>query len=140
MDRKRIYIIVFIVTTIIASCFAIYFKIDSNKKINDLEIKKDENKLPKEFSPQTTYILVDEKDEIVGMVNIRWKEVPVLMSYGGMIGYSIRPSKRGQGYANEMLRLALEILFKVSKKQKILMTCKDFNISSKKVIEKNNGI
>ena len=108
--------------------------------LNDLEIKKDENKLPKEFSPQTTYILVDEKDEIVGMVNIRWKEVPVLMSYGGMIGYSIRPSKRGQGYANEMLRLALEILFKVSKKQKILMTCKDFNIASKKVIEKNNGI
>ena len=39
MDRKRIYIIVFIVTTIIASCFAIYFKIDSNKKINDLENK-----------------------------------------------------------------------------------------------------
>ena len=108
--------------------------------LEDLENKKDEEKLPKEFSPQTTYILIDENNQIIGMVNIRWKEVPVLMSYGGMIGYSIRPSKRGQGYASEMLRLALEILFKTSKKQKILITCKDFNIASKKVIEKNNGI
>lgn len=39
MDRKKIYIVLFIVTAIIASCFAIYFKIDSNTKINDLENK-----------------------------------------------------------------------------------------------------
>ena len=65
--------------------------------------------------------------------------MPILMTYGGLIGYSIRPSQRGKGYASEMLRLALEKL-KNTDVDKILITCKDFNLASKKVIEKNGGI
>ena len=61
--------------------------------------------------------------------------MPILMTYGGLIGYSIRPSQRGKGYASEMLRLALEKL-KNTDVDKILITCKDFNLASKKVIEK----
>ena len=61
------------------------------------------------------------------------------MKYGGFIGYSIRPSERGKGYATQMLKLALKE-FKKKKKEKVLITCKDFNTSSKRVIEKNGGI
>ena len=39
MKRKNIYIVIFVFTTIIASCIAVYFKINSNKKINSLESK-----------------------------------------------------------------------------------------------------
>ena len=38
-----------------------------------------------------------------------------------------------------MLQLALE-KFKDLNKEKVLITCKDFNIASKRVIEKNGGI
>lgn len=61
------------------------------------------------------------------------------MAFGGLIGYSVRPSQRGKGYASEMLKLALD-KFKNTNIENILITCKDFNIASKKVIEKNGGI
>lgn len=48
-------------------------------------------------------------------------------------------NERGKGYATRMLQLGLE-KFKENDKEKILITCKDFNISSIKVIEKNGGI
>ena len=56
------------------------------------------------------------------------------MTFGGLIGYSVRPSQRGKGYASEMLKLALD-KFKNTNIENILITCKDFNIASKKVIE-----
>ena len=61
------------------------------------------------------------------------------MTFDGLIGYSIRPSQRGKGYASEMLKLALE-KFANTSIDNILITCKDFNLASKKVIEKNGGI
>lgn len=61
------------------------------------------------------------------------------MKFGGFIGYSVRPSKRGKGYATKMLKLALDEFRKIGK-DKVLITCKDFNIASKRVIEKNGGI
>ena len=81
----------------------------------------------------------NENKKIVGAIGLRWKEVPKLMEYGGLIGYSIRPSERGKGYATKMLQLALKEFEKINK-EKVLITCKDFNIPSKRVIEKNGGI
>ena len=92
----------------------------------------------KSYSPHTLYIAINDNKEIVGAIGIRWKQVPILITYGGLIGYSIRPSQRGKGYANEMLKLALE-KFKNTDIDNILITCKDFNIASKRVIEKNGG-
>ena len=92
----------------------------------------------KSYSPHTLYIAINDNTEIVGAIGIRWKQVPILLTYGGLIGYSIRPSQRGKGYANEMLKLALE-KFKNTDIDNILITCKDFNIASKRVIEKNGG-
>lgn len=106
--------------------------------INDLEKNKHEENLPESYSPQTLYLAIDN-NEIVGAIGIRWKRVPILMTFGGLIGYSIRPSKRGNGYASKMLKLTLDKL-KNTNVENILITCKDFNIASKKVIEKNGGI
>ncbi len=107
--------------------------------IEELEKKKNEKNLPKTYSPQTLYLAINDNNEIVGAIGIRWKQVPILMSYGGLIGYSIRPTQRGKGYASEMLKMALD-KFKNTNIENILITCKDFNLASKKVIEKNGGV
>ena len=103
-----------------------------------LEKRKYEENLPATYSPATFYLAIND-GKIVGAISIRWKKVPALMNFGGLIGYSIRPSQRGKGFATEMLKLALD-KFKSTDIKEVLITCKDFNIASKKVIEKNGGI
>ncbi len=114
-------------------------KLNFNDWIDDLEKNKYEENLPESYSPHTLYLAINDNNKIVGAIRIRWKKVPVLMTSGGLIGYSVRPSQRGKGYASEMLKLALD-KFKNTNIENILITCKDFNIASKKVIEKNGGI
>lgn len=93
----------------------------------ELENNKNKDKIPNEYSTQTTYLVIDNK-EIVGILNARWEKVSTLMLFGGLIGYSIRPKYRGKGYANEMLKLGLE-KFKEKDINEILISCKDFNIA-----------
>ena len=50
----------------------------------------------------------------------------------------MRPSRRGRGYASEILRLTLEEAKKLGF-DKILVTCNEPNLASARVIEKNNG-
>lgn len=113
-------------------------KVSFDDWIDDLEKNKYEENLPESYSPHTLYLAIDN-NKIVGAIGIRWKQVPVLMTFGGLIGYSIRPTQRGKGYASEMLKLALD-KFKNTNIENVLITCKDFNIASKKVIERNGGI
>lgn len=109
--------------------------------LNNLEKNKYEENLPEDYSTHTFYLVENNEDRIIGAIDLRWKKVPALMKFGGFIGYSIRPSERGKGYATEMLKLGLQKFKEVdNKREKVLITCKDFNIPSKKVIEKNNGI
>lgn len=119
--------------------FEKFEKLDFEDWLEELEKKKSEKNLPETYSPQTLYLAINDNDEIVGAIGIRWKQVPALMAFGGLIGYSIRPSQRGKGYASEMLKIALN-KFKNTNIENVLITCKDFNIASKKVIEKNGGI
>ena len=114
-------------------------KLSFNDWIDDLEKNKYEENLPESYSPHTLYLAINDDNKIIGAIGLRWKQVPILMTFGGLIGYSIRPSQRGKGYASEMLKLALD-KFKNTNIENILITCKDFNIASKKVIEKNGGI
>ena len=106
--------------------------------LQDLEFNKIKSNLPDNYSSHTLYLAVNDEKKIVGAIGLRWDEVEVLMTYGGLIGYSIRPSQRGKGYASDMLKEGLDI-FRKTGREKILITCKDFNIASKKVIEKNGG-
>ena len=50
---------------------------------------------------------VDNK--IVGIIDFRHHiNHPILGTWGGHCGYSVRPSERGKGYAKEMLRLNIQ--------------------------------
>lgn len=116
-------------------------KMNYKEWLADLEKNKHKENLPEEYSTQTFYLVEDDAGEIIGAICLRWEEVPALMKHGGLIGYSIRPKMRGHGYANEMLRIGL-LKYKEHNKntKRLLITCKDFNVPSAKVIEKNKGV
>ncbi len=77
--------------------------------------------------------------EYIGQVSVRPElTTPYLITYGGHIGYSIRPSKRRCGYGTKLLSKALEIA-KKNKLKRVLVTCDSDNIGSRKIIEKNGG-
>lgn len=91
------------------------------------------------FIKSDTYIAVDENDEVVGIIDYRRELSPFLLKYGGNIGYSIRPSKRGCGYAKTMLSKLLSIL-RENNIPKVLLTCDKNNEASKRTIIANGGI
>ncbi len=88
--------------------------------------------------PSTLYWAV-VGDKVVGRLDLRQKSNKLLSKTGGYIGYAIVPSERRKGYGTEMLRLGLQKAKKFYK-NKILITCAENNIGSRKVIEKNGGI
>lgn len=92
----------------------------------------------KGLSPETTYLAISIDDgHLVGFINIRHRLNDVLMKFGGHIDYSVRKSERNNGYASEMLGLALKECKRLNIK-KVLITCDKNNIASVKTII-NNG-
>lgn len=94
--------------------------------------------LPEGYVPQTEYWLIDS-EEFIGRISIRHSLTPYLLKIGGHIGYDIRPSKRNLGYGTQILKLAL-IKCKDLDLKRVLVTCDDTNLGSKKIIEFNGGI
>ena len=91
--------------------------------------------------PSTTYLAYDdEKDIVVGAVNIKHYLNDELSKYGGHIADGVRPSQRRNGYATEMIRQALEVCRNELKLEKVLMVCNKNNIGSAKSIMKNGGV
>ena len=88
------------------------------------------------------YLSVREGDgRVVGALIFRHKleyddDDPDFRSH---IGYSIRPSERGKGYAKEQLRLGLEKATELGLK-KVRVICLDTNTASQKTILANSGI
>ena len=91
--------------------------------------------------PSTTYFAVRESDgRLVGVIDLRHHiDHPVLGTWGGHCGYSVRPSERGEGYAKEMLRLNIRNAEERGIR-KLLLTCDETNIASEKVILANGGV
>lgn len=89
--------------------------------------------------PHSTYWLVDEREEIVGAVNIRHRLNAKLLNSGGHIGYGIRPSERRKGYATQLLALALEKTREL-RLVRVLVVCDKGNIGSERTILKNGGL
>lgn len=95
---------------------------------------------PKEgFVCHTTFWLVNDKNQLIGVSNIRHELNDDLRIKNGHIGYGIRPSFRRKGYATKILALSLEKAKYLGVK-KALLTCNKSNIGSQKVITNNGGI
>ena len=90
--------------------------------------------------PDSVFFLLDEdRNRLLGAVNIRHYLNEALLKEGGHIGDGIRPGERRKGYASEMIRLALIECRKLGI-DRVLMTCDKENIGSVKSIIKNGGV
>ena len=77
--------------------------------------------------------------EYIGQTSIRPQlDTPYLLTYGGHIGYSIRPARRGRGYGKAILALTLGVSREIGLRR-VLVTCDSDNIGSRKIIEHNGG-
>jgi predicted acetyltransferase len=79
-----------------------------------------------------------EGHEWIGKLTLRTTINAKYLHAGGHIGYEIRPSKRRHGYGTILLRMGLD-LARERGIQRVLLTCDETNIASRKVIENNGG-
>ena len=105
-----------------------------------LETKCDDKQIAPGQVKASTYFWVRESDDqIIGMVNIRHGLNESLYREGGHIGYSIRPSERGKGYATQMLEQALWLCQLIGL-DRVLAVCDKSNAASARVIKKCGGL
>lgn len=89
--------------------------------------------------PSIQFVSFDDVGHALGFLNLRLRLNEGLLNYAGHIGYSIRPSERGKGYAKETLSQGLQ-LAKEKNIKKALVTCSVNNPASRAVILANGGI
>ncbi len=94
--------------------------------------------LPSGWVPFSMFWLVDQGDNVVGVIRIRHRLTPALENTGGHIGYEVPPSQRGKGYGNELLRLGLERARELGLRR-VLLTCEPSHVRSRKTIERQGG-
>lgn len=81
--------------------------------------------------------LVDD-NKFIGRIKVRHRLNKKLLRKTGHISYIIAKSERNKGYGTQALKLALQKA-KELKLKRVLITCKENNLASKKIIEKNGG-
>ena len=106
------------------------------KYIESLEIKEPIGK----YVPDSTFFCLDtERDIFIGAINIRHYLNDKLIKGDGHIGDGIRPSERGKGYGNQIVKLAIDECHKMGIHD-ILICCDKDNVPSAKTIMYNGGV
>ena len=90
------------------------------------------------YAKSTLFILTSEKTGPAGALDLRHYLTERLLSGGGNIGYGIRPSLRGKGYAPFMLGLGVEKAKELGL-GKTLVCCDEDNPASAHTIEDCGG-
>ena len=94
--------------------------------------------IPDGWVPAVQLVAFARDGQALGFLNLRLRLSDYLREKGGHIGYSIRPSERGKGYAKESLRQGLKVAKGKNIKQ-ALVTCSTENLASRAVILANGG-
>lgn len=94
--------------------------------------------IPENWVPAIQLVSFDEAGYALGFLNLRLRLNDYLLEKGGHIGYSIRPSERGKGYAKEALHQGLQVA-KEKNIHRALVTCSTENPASRAVILANGG-
>ena len=94
--------------------------------------------LPPDQIPETVFWLV-EGETFIGRLSIRTSRDEALIRTIGNIGYMIRPSRRRLGYGTAILTLALPAARALGL-TRVLVTCDEGNIASRKIIERHGGV
>ena len=103
------------------------------------KINRNVNNPDDEWGRFYLYLVFNENDKLVGLLNIRFDLPMELREKYGDIGYGVRPSERRKGYATKMLHYALDIC-KEKKMPYVILGCYQNNYGSNKTIIKNGGI
>lgn len=99
-----------------------------------------ETEIQRGVVPDSTFFCIDEdRNILVGAVNIRHYLNDDLLLNGGHIGDGVRPSERRKGIATQMINLALVECKKLGI-DNVLMVCDKDNIGSARSIINNGGI
>ena len=94
--------------------------------------------IPPGFVPHSTFWLV-HNGEVVAVSNLRHSLTDALRRDGGNIGYGVRPSARGKGFAKEILRRTLVPAHELGLTA-VLVICKKNNVASARTILANGGV
>lgn len=96
--------------------------------------------VPEDWVVSSTFFALRKGDNrIIGMLDIRHELNDFLRNYGGHIGYGVRPSERGKGYATQILQIALDYCHDLGLKR-VMLACNKDNIASRKTILKCGGV
>lgn len=87
---------------------------------------------------ENIYLAFDKAGRMVGIADLRLEENDFIANFAGQIGYTVRPSERGKGYATEILKAVLKQAEALDMKN-VLVTCNEDNAGSARVIEKAGG-
>lgn len=76
---------------------------------------------------------------VVGRLSLRHSLNDALLTVGGHVGYGVLPAHRRLGYGTAMLRASLPVAGELGL-TRVLVTCDEDNIASRKIIEACGGI
>ena len=103
-----------------------------------LDDRLEETPRPAGWVPCTALWIVDG-GEYVGRISLRHRLTGDLLTWGGHIGYGVRPSARGRGAATAALAAMLP-LCRERGIDPALVTCDVDNEASRRTIERNGGV
>lgn len=111
-------------------CFSKYVEMLNNASTGVVD--------PANFVAHSTFWFIDADNEIAAISNLRHELNDFLLTYGGHIGYGVRPSARRRGYATQVLA---QTLMKASELgiDRVRLTCAKDNPASAKTILRNGG-
>jgi predicted acetyltransferase len=86
-----------------------------------------------------TVLWVVDDEEYLGRISVRHELTDQLLTWGGHIGYGVRPSARGRGAATFALAAVLPRCAELGI-DPALVTCDVDNVPSRRTIERNGGV